>query len=249
MKDAYYFSHDSNARNDEKMLLIREKYGWEGYGLFFGIVEILRESTNYVIKASLLGGLSLALNYPKDKLLDFVEECITIGLLCRDDECIWSESLLERMEIKDAMSLKFVNAGKRGARIRWGSPNHPNSPPNSKGKERKVKERKVNIDVPLFWDYFLLKTKKKYTPTKDRRVLIEKCLAKHSLDDLKRAVDNFVADDWEGRADHLDLIYCIGKQRGKPDNLEKWLNVAVKNEDGKELIPGTKIPKSYLDKK
>ena len=247
MKDAYYFSHDSNARNDEKMLLIREKYGWEGYGLFFGIIEILRESTDYVIKAPLMGGLSLALNYPKDELLDFINKCVDIGLLCRNDEYVWSESLLERMKIKDAMSLKFSNAGKRGAKIRWGNDSTPISPTNSKGKESKGKEKKVNIEIPLFWDYFLLKTQKKFSLTKDKKELIRKRLAEHSLDTLKKAVDNFVADDWEGRADHLDLIYCIGKQKGKPDNLEKWINKLSKDE--KEYIPGTKILKSYLDKK
>ena len=48
------------------------------------------------------------------------------------------------------------------------------------------------------------------------------------MDELKRAVDNFVKDDWEGRESHLDLVYCIGKQRGKPDALEKWLNYKPK---------------------
>mgnify|MGYP001572489914 CR=1 FL=1 len=33
-KDTYYFSHDYNARNDEKILELRVKYGAEGYGLF-----------------------------------------------------------------------------------------------------------------------------------------------------------------------------------------------------------------------
>ena len=73
--------------------------------------------------------------------------------------------------------------------------------------------------------YYLIKTKKKFKLTIDRMALIKKRLKEgYKVDDLKTAIDNFVLDDWEGRANHMDLIYCIGKQKGKPDALEKWLN-------------------------
>lgn len=39
--------HDSNARQDEKLLALRMKLGWEGYGLYWGIIEILRDRTDY----------------------------------------------------------------------------------------------------------------------------------------------------------------------------------------------------------
>ena len=48
-KDAYYFSHDSNARNDQRLVKIRMKYGMEGYGIYFGIIEILREQRDYYL--------------------------------------------------------------------------------------------------------------------------------------------------------------------------------------------------------
>ena len=34
-KDAYFFAHDCNARNDPKVLALRSVYGTEGYGLYF----------------------------------------------------------------------------------------------------------------------------------------------------------------------------------------------------------------------
>lgn len=83
-------------------------------------------------------------------------------------------------------------------------------------------------DMHSFWDYFLLKTKKAFLLTKTKKDMIRDRFKDFSLDDLKRAADNFVEDDWEGRAQHLDLIYCIGKQKGKPDALEKWLNFTKK---------------------
>ncbi len=84
-----------------------------------------------------------------------------------------------------------------------------------------------NLTEPIneFFSYFLLKTKKAYKLTSDKRDLIGKRLKDgFTVDQLKVAVDNFVADTWEGRKDRLDLIYCIGKQNKKPDNLEKWIN-------------------------
>lgn len=39
--------HDSNARQDEKLLALRMKLGWEGYGLYWGIIEILRDRTDH----------------------------------------------------------------------------------------------------------------------------------------------------------------------------------------------------------
>jgi len=104
----------------------------------------------------------------------------------------------------------------------------------------KVNISKVNTSkgkdlTPEFWSYFLLKTRKAFKLSDDKRELIKKRLAEgYTLEQLKQAVDSFVADDWEGRAEHLDLIYCIGKQKGKPDNLEKWINKEPESEFDKK---------------
>ena len=50
MKDAYYFSHDSNARHDPKILEMRAAYGAKGYGWYWMIIEILRDQEAYRIK-------------------------------------------------------------------------------------------------------------------------------------------------------------------------------------------------------
>lgn len=39
--------HDSNARQDEKLLALRLRLGWEGYGLYWAIIEILRDRTDH----------------------------------------------------------------------------------------------------------------------------------------------------------------------------------------------------------
>ena len=49
MKDAYYFSHDSNARNDHRIMKLRMDLGMEGYGIYWAIIEMLREQANYTL--------------------------------------------------------------------------------------------------------------------------------------------------------------------------------------------------------
>ena len=42
-KDAYYFPHFSNARNDRKLRRVRKELGVEGYGIYFMLLETLRD--------------------------------------------------------------------------------------------------------------------------------------------------------------------------------------------------------------
>ena len=78
--------------------------------------------------------------------------------------------------------------------------------------------------VTQFFQYFLLKTKKHLKLNSPRRDIISKRLKEgYTLEQLKKAVDNFVLDDWADRHKFIDIVYCIGT-RNKVDNLEKWLN-------------------------
>ena len=92
-----------------------------------------------------------------------------------------------------------------------------------KSRVEKSRVEKNSESVTEFFDYYKQKTGKQFKLTPDKTKLINDRLKNYSVDDLKRAVDNFVADDWDGRSGHLDLIYCIGI-RNKVDNLEKWLH-------------------------
>lgn len=94
-------------------------------------------------------------------------------------------------------------------------------------KQTHTKEIKENTtkDIQDVFSYFLLKTNKKYGLTEDRKGIIEQRLKEGwAVEQMKKAIDNFVSDDWGGRKGFIDIIYCLGKQNGKPDNLEKWFN-------------------------
>lgn len=46
-KDAYYFPHFCNARHDRKIKRLRKELGIEGYGIYFMILEVLREQVDF----------------------------------------------------------------------------------------------------------------------------------------------------------------------------------------------------------
>jgi len=138
-KDSFYFSHDYNARNDEKTLELRLLHGAEGYGLFWMLIETMCENDNGGVKATLIGGLSLGYGVAKSKLMEVISTCVTVGLLYEEEGYYYSKRLLKHKEYRK----NLVEWGVKGANNRWGS--HRGA--NGKGKESKGKEIKgVSFD-------------------------------------------------------------------------------------------------------
>jgi len=48
IKKTFYFGHDYNARSDEKIIKLISKEGWEGYGIYWAIIEKLYEAGGYL---------------------------------------------------------------------------------------------------------------------------------------------------------------------------------------------------------
>jgi len=57
-KDAYYFPHFSNARHDRKIKRVLKELGIEGYGIYFMLLEVLREQQDFKYPLSDLDLLS-----------------------------------------------------------------------------------------------------------------------------------------------------------------------------------------------
>ena len=113
-----YFSHDSNARNSEKLIRVRMDLGAAGYGIFFMILERLREETNYMsVKDYNIIAFDLRVD---SSLVKKVIENYGLFVFTEDGKYFYSESFLNRMEFKDQKSIKRSEAGKKGAAARWG---------------------------------------------------------------------------------------------------------------------------------
>jgi len=53
-KDAYYFSHDANAQDDPKLMLLIDQMAMEGIGIYWCLIEKLRAEKDYSLPISVL---------------------------------------------------------------------------------------------------------------------------------------------------------------------------------------------------
>ena len=145
-----YFSHDSNARNSDKLLPVRMKYGAEGYGIYFMLLERLRDESEYMSVKD-YNMIAFDLRVDAGKIKSIIED-FGLFVFTENGEYFYSEGFMKRMEIKDAKSKKRSEAGKKGAKKRWGSQDNESDKENnsnaiakpSKNIASKVKESKVN---------------------------------------------------------------------------------------------------------
>jgi len=116
-----YFSHDSNAKNDEKILDLRSVLGWEGYGLYWAIVENLREAKQYRLRTN-FRAIAMSLGVGEDIIRSIVCDFDLFTIESEDDkEYFYSASLLSRMQEADQRKEVLSEAGRKGAEARWKS--------------------------------------------------------------------------------------------------------------------------------
>jgi len=97
-KDAYWFKHDSNASRDLKLMQIKAIYGLEGLGIFWSVLEVLREQKNFEWSEKQLKVLSKIIDCDETKLQNFLNDCKRIELLSFERENIFSVRLKKDMK-------------------------------------------------------------------------------------------------------------------------------------------------------
>ena len=123
-----FFNHDSSARNDYRIIKLRAKLGYAGYGVFWAVLELLFAEENKLCiddYDSLAFGLQCDANILKQVIEDF-------DLFVLDDGCFYSRRLNRQIEeINSKSKLAKENASKR-----WN--NATAKPPHSNGIASKV---------------------------------------------------------------------------------------------------------------
>lgn len=169
-KDTYYFSHDYNARSDEKIKRLIRMHGMTGYGIFWSIIEDLYHNTN-VLRLDYDGiayELRADVNMVKSVINDF-------DLFVLDGDEFGSTSIEKRLQERAEKSRKATESiNSRWEKIRSNKESDTNvlRPEYERNtiKERKGKEKKENkIDFELFWSAYPVKVgKAKCKPKWDR---------------------------------------------------------------------------------
>lgn len=115
-KETCYFSHDANAKDDFKVMLLIEELGLEGYGIFWVLIETLREQQNYKYPLKLLSVLARKYNTTLAKLEVVVRN---YHLFVIEDDCFfYSSSLNRRMQKMEEVREQRVLSARIGAQKR-----------------------------------------------------------------------------------------------------------------------------------
>jgi hypothetical protein len=153
-KNTFYFSHDYNTRNDEKIKELIFNYGMSGYGIYWSIIEELYQNTNV-----------LHLNYERIAFelradISSIKSIINdFNLFVISGENFSSLSVQKRLDERNNKSEK----ARLSVNKRWSDTNVLQTKYDSNTiKERKGKEKKV-IYTPLIDEVILYFNEKGYT--------------------------------------------------------------------------------------
>jgi hypothetical protein len=196
-KDTFYFSHDYNVRTDYKIKRLVAKHGMAGYGVFWAIIEELYNNANalrtdYDVIAY---ELRVEENTVKSIINDF-------DLFVFDGNTFGSMSVERRLEARETISKKNSD----NARKRWDKEKNkqteedatamrPHSDGDAKGKERKGKENKEQIEYiySLYPSKCFVKNCSTGKSSKDKEK-ISKLLRIYSVDELAEAIKLYLQD-------------------------------------------------------
>ena len=100
-RDTFWFKHDSNASRDIKLLKLKHIHGFAGLGIYWSVVEFLREQDGYKFSSdeSSLQLLCGVIGLDFTKFTSWFNDCINISLFVKKNNSFYSESLIYRMEI------------------------------------------------------------------------------------------------------------------------------------------------------
>ena len=204
-KDAYYFSHDSNAKDDPKCMLLIEELQLEGYGIYWILIEVLREQENYTYPLKMIPVLARKFLTTKEKMMTVIEKYDLFKI--ENGEFFYSDSLNRRMGLMNDKREQARLAGKKSGEARRNkaleykkeinatstdvqqtfndSSTDAEQLKESKVKEKKEKENKINEFFEECWMLY---------PKKEDKVSIS-ISKKTELfklgEELKRAVNRY----------------------------------------------------------
>ncbi len=240
-KDAYYFSHDSNAKDDPKCMLLIEELQLEGYGIYWLLVEVLREQENYKYPLRMVPVLARKFLTTKEKMLAVIYKYDLF--VVENEEFFYSESLNRRMGLMNDKREQARLAGKKSGEARRNKALeykkeinvtstdvqqtfNESSTDAEQLKESKVKESKLNeINEDYFTDEQKLKINKNY-PNIDL-FYYEERMKEYEIKKNKpytnrvSGLNTFVKRDVEQR-NKYEEIFIKKEKINKIENTKEW---------------------------
>lgn len=194
MKQTFYFSHDYNARDDEKIMNMLSDLGMEWYWLYWALIELLAQN-NWKISLDSVKGLWYKL-ICDNELITKLLHSYNLFIIDKEENIFYSKRLLEHLNKRDEEKEKKSKAWKKGMAKRWGKDNTVITQNNTvitndnKGKESKINNTIINdsISEKDFFELFINKNKEKilefvnsiyeqnYFQIEDKKILLKEIL-------------------------------------------------------------------------
>lgn len=238
-KDVYWFKHDSGIGREIEMRKMAHFYGHWGKGIYWDVLEILREQPSYCFKSDDASLQFLAeIIGCKDtvKFTNWFKECVTDGIFYTEESMFYSPRLTENMKVWDAKKVAGGQGGraKALANVKQTSSRQPSKP--LADSLANVKQNSGNNSIVQnntednktihgqFIDGFNLITKKMFRGnTKTQTQLKTRLTEKYTLEQILRAVQNCFNDPYHKEHTH----YLTPEFILRTDKLEKYLNAKV----------------------
>lgn len=138
-KDAFYFPHFSNARTDRKLRRVRKELGIEGYGIYFMVLEVLREQKGFKYPIDDIDLLADEFQTSEQKVRTVV---CNYGLFETDEVNFFSIKFNKYLEPYITNKYKKTISGIRGNLIRY---NHITKEQSKEMTDQQVVEINKNI--------------------------------------------------------------------------------------------------------
>lgn len=94
--NTFYFSHDSNAQDDPKCLLLIDQMGMEGYGIFWALIEKLRQEDTFSLPISVASSYARRWNTSTEKIKTVI---LNYNLFVIENDMFFSIRLKNSMEV------------------------------------------------------------------------------------------------------------------------------------------------------
>lgn len=212
MKEAYYFSHDSNARYDPKITAMRSVYGSKGYGWFWILVELMREQDGYKLDMRskyAYHAFASQMQCEAEEAQCFIKDCVSeFGLFESDEQWFWSASLVRRMRDREEKSEKARNS----ANARWSKKTAPD-----KGLSANAEQPQSADDANAFETDALKERKVK--ESKDKKKLKESRQLKYAEDSLYYKMALYHHKKIMEYAASISVVHLVQNA-----NLQTWAN-------------------------
>ncbi len=93
MKNDKFLKHDASASNDEKLMILIDKEGMKGYGVYWILLEALRKQEGFRSSLAILRSLAIRARVRKEYLIHIVKD---FGLFVVEDDYFYSPGMKQR---------------------------------------------------------------------------------------------------------------------------------------------------------